>query len=49
MKKIIYTAIFLVFTNFTFAQSFKTETSDAFDSNIGVPVLLMKDGSYDFR
>ncbi|OFY86975.1 MAG: hypothetical protein A3F72_02110 [Bacteroidetes bacterium RIFCSPLOWO2_12_FULL_35_15] len=49
MKKIIYTAIFLVFTNFTFAQSFKTETSDAFDSNIGVPVLLMKDGSTVFQ
>jgi len=32
-----------------FAQSFKSESSELYDENIGIPVLLMKDGSTVFQ
>ncbi len=49
MKKIIYIITFILFINEGFAQSFKAEQSVLFNDNIGVPVLLMKNGNTVFQ
>ena len=50
MKKIIYTFVFsILLLNSAFAQSFKAETSELFQDDVGKPVLLMKDGTTIFQ
>jgi transcriptional regulator CtsR len=49
MKKLCYSILFVFIANFGTAQPFKTESSEMFDVNIGIPVLLMKNGTTVFQ
>lgn len=49
MKKTIHFFIFLLVVTTSKAQSYKASTSSLFEGNIGVPVLLMKDGGSVFQ
>jgi len=49
MQKILFILWLLILVKPLASQSFKAETSDLIDGDIGIPVLLMKDGTTIFQ